>query len=92
MAPETLFFTISQSESANLIAVHPPRKVEHENVILLLRVYCRSARLVRKYEDFIHFLASHVSAVTKTIIRLWKVVKKFVGSSWYKARRTVMHA
>ena len=39
------------------------------NVILSLRVYHRSVKLVSKYDDFIHFIASHVSAVTSYRIR-----------------------
>ena len=38
--------------------------------VLPLRVYRRIVKLVTKYKDFIHFIASHVSAVTKMIIKL----------------------
>ena len=49
----------------------PLRKVEHDGtVIFSLCVYHRSVKLVTKHEEFIHVIASHVSAVTKMIIRI----------------------
>ena len=66
------FLQVSQSESTNSTdRMLPFRKVEHNlNVILSLYANYRWINLVTKYEDFIHFVASHVSAVTKVIIRI----------------------
>ena len=46
------------------------RKLKMVQSILSLHVYHRSVKLVTKYQDFIHFIASHVSIVTKMIIRI----------------------
>ena len=65
-----VFYMLADQRERIQLTGTPPDKVEHNKLILSLCVYPKSVKLVIKYEDFIYFIASHVSAVTKIIIRI----------------------